>query len=74
MNARSQYLETLRKEYAGAGERGRSRLLDEAEKRTGLNRKYLIRRLSHGRPARERSGGSGERNPARGKRMSDQCR
>ncbi|HEX2652493.1 MAG TPA: transposase family protein [Xanthobacteraceae bacterium] len=53
MNARSQYLETLRKEYAGAGEGGRSRLLDEAEKRTGLNRKYLIRVLNHGRPKRE---------------------
>ena len=53
MNARSQYLETLRKEYAGAGEGGRSRLLDEAEKRTGLNRKYLIRVLNHERPKRE---------------------
>ncbi len=47
MNARKQYLEELGKEYSRANEVGRSRLLDEAEKRTGLNRKYLIRVLNH---------------------------
>ncbi len=46
MHARKQYLAEVRKEYARAGEKGRSRLLDEAEKRTGYNRKYLIRTLN----------------------------
>lgn len=56
MNARKQYLENLLKEYAKAGESQRSRLLDEAEKRTGLNRKYLIRVLNHppSKPTRKR--------------------
>jgi len=57
MNARKQYLEELGKEYQRVDERGRSRLLDEAEKRTGLNRKYLIRVLNHPlgvRPRRRR--------------------
>ena len=52
MNARKQYLEALRKEYGRAGVSRRSDLLDEAEKRTGLNRKYLIRVLNHA-PARK---------------------
>ena len=47
MNARKQYLEELGKEYQRVDEGGRSRLLDEAEKRTGLHRKYLIRILNH---------------------------
>jgi hypothetical protein len=47
MNARKQYLEEVGKEYQRADEKGRGRLLDEAEKRTGLNRKYLIRVLNH---------------------------
>ena len=47
MNARKQYLEEVGKEYSRADETGRGRLLDEAEKRTGLNRKYLIRILNH---------------------------
>lgn len=49
MNARKQYLEELGKEYRRAEEASRGRLLDEAEKRTGLNRKYLIRVLNHPR-------------------------
>lgn len=49
MNARRQYLEEVAKEYGRVDEAGRSRLLDEAEKRTGLNRKYLIRVLNHPR-------------------------
>src|SRR5579863_4784655 len=52
MNARKQYLEEVGKEYQRADQRGRGRLLDEAEKRTGLNRKYLIRVLNH--PQRQR--------------------
>ena len=51
MNARRQYLEELGKEYSRADEKGRGLLLDEAEKRTGLNRKYLIRVLNHPRRA-----------------------
>ena len=47
MNARKQYLEELGKEYNRADEKRRTQLLDEAEKRTGLNRKYLIRILNH---------------------------
>jgi hypothetical protein len=50
MNARKQYLEEVGKEYNRADEKGRTRLLDEAEKRTGLNRKYLIRVLNHPQP------------------------
>ena len=46
MHARKQYLAEVRKEYERADEKGRSRLLDEAEKRTGYNRKYLIRALN----------------------------
>jgi hypothetical protein len=53
MNARKQYLETLRNEYGRAGEAVRSRLLDEAGKRTGLSRKYLIRVLNHAQPKRQ---------------------
>ena len=49
MNARRQYLEEVAKEYGRVDEAGRGRLLDEAEKRTGLNRKYLIRVLNHPR-------------------------
>ena len=51
MNARKQYLEELEKEYQRSDERGRTGLLDEAEKRTGLHRKYLIRVLNHRLPA-----------------------
>lgn len=54
MNARKQYLEELVKEYSRADEKGRGRLLDEAEKRTGLNRKYLIRILNHPRTSETR--------------------
>jgi hypothetical protein len=55
MNARKQYLEAVGKEYGKADEKGRRGLLDEAGKRTGLNRKYLIRVLNHPRaPGRSR--------------------
>jgi hypothetical protein len=46
MHASKQYLAEVRKEYERAGERDRSGLLDEAEKRTGYHRKYLIRVLN----------------------------
>jgi hypothetical protein len=46
MQASKQYLAEVRKEYKQADEGIRSRLLDEAEKRTGYNRKYLIRVLN----------------------------
>jgi hypothetical protein len=46
MHARKQYLAEVRKEYERADESGRSRLLDEAAKRTKYNRKYLIRVLN----------------------------
>ncbi|MEI6613225.1 hypothetical protein [Polynucleobacter sp.] len=46
MNSKKQYLKELQKEYLGATKKRKAELLDEAEKRTGQNRKYLTRRLS----------------------------
>jgi hypothetical protein len=46
MHARKQYLTDIEKEYERADEGGRTRLLDEAQKRTGYHRKYLIRVLN----------------------------
>ncbi len=59
MHTRKQYLVELRKEYERSGPLERGRLLDEAQKRTRLNRKYLIRWLN--RPLRrcERGAGGG---------------
>ena len=48
MHSREQYLERLRQEYQQAGKKQKGRLLEEAEKRTGLNRKVLIRKLGQG--------------------------
>lgn len=46
MHSRNQYLRQLRIEYLRTkSKKDRGRLLDEAQKRTGLNRKYLIRKL-----------------------------
>lgn len=45
MYARNQYLEELKKEYLNTSKQEKSRLLDEAGKRTQLTRKYLIFRL-----------------------------
>jgi len=53
MHSREQYLEKVRTEYEKADKQGKGRLLDEARKRTGLNRKYLIRKL--GQPFRPRA-------------------
>jgi hypothetical protein len=45
MHSRDQYLAQSRKDYIGASKAEKHRLLDEAEKRTELARKYLISRL-----------------------------
>lgn len=45
MAARNQYLDALRQEYRQASKTTKGRLLDEAQKRTGLHRKSLIRKL-----------------------------
>lgn len=46
MHSREQYLEALREEYLRAGKKHKTRLLNEARKRTRLNRKVLIRKLT----------------------------
>jgi len=46
MQSTKQYLEELQKEYLVATKLQKGLLLNEAEKRTGRNRKYLIIRLS----------------------------
>jgi len=48
LHSRKQYLDEVRKEYGTAEKRRRSELLDEAQRRTKLNRKYLIRILGGG--------------------------
>lgn len=46
MISRNQYLKELRKEYLKTkNKKGRGKLLDEAEKRTGLRRRYLMAKL-----------------------------
>jgi hypothetical protein len=45
--ARNQYLDDLRAEYQASTRSQKTALLDEAEKRTGLVRKVLIRKLAH---------------------------
>lgn len=45
MESTNQYLEVLRNDYLKAPKEGKTNILDEAEKRTGLVRKYLIRKL-----------------------------
>ncbi len=52
MNAREQYLETLRGEYRRGTRKQKTRLLNEARKRTRLNRKVLIRKLAHPAPVK----------------------
>jgi hypothetical protein len=54
MHSREQYLERVREDYAKASKRGKTRLLNEARKRTRLNRKVLIRKLAH--PPKPNSG------------------
>lgn len=47
MRSRVQYLESVRQEYRQASRKQKTKLLNEARKRTGLNRKVLIRKLAH---------------------------
>jgi len=46
-DARNQYLRELREEYALASKRVKTKLLEEAIKRSGLHRKVIIRKLAH---------------------------
>jgi hypothetical protein len=46
MQSRNQYLRVLQRDYLEASHKQKQQLLDEAVARTGLDRKYLIRRLS----------------------------
>ena len=47
MHSREQYLAALREEYLRGGKKQKTKLLNEARKRTRLNRKVLIRKLAH---------------------------
>ena len=47
MHSREQYLERVREEYRNADKRNKTRLLNEARKRTRPNRKVLIGKLAH---------------------------
>lgn len=47
MHSREQYLARVREEYRRASKRAKTRLLNEARKRTRLNRKVLIGKLAH---------------------------
>src|SRR5450759_1829312 len=62
MHSREQYLERVREEYRKADKKTKTRLLNEARKRTRLNRKVLIAKLSH--PAVARKKKRGPRQPA----------
>jgi hypothetical protein len=56
MHSREQYLERVREEYRNADKKNKTRLLNEARKRTRLNRKVLIGKLAHPpRSARRRN-------------------
>lgn len=55
MRSREQYLESVRQEYRQADRKQKTKLLNEARKRTHLNRKVLIRKLAH--PAKVRQEG-----------------
>jgi len=46
MHSKKQYLQEVQKDYLEADKSKKTKLLDEAQERTGLARKYLIRRLS----------------------------
>ena len=58
MHSREQYLAALREEYLRANKRQKTRLLNEARKRTRLNRKVLIRKLGRVPAAADRDGRS----------------
>ena len=59
MHSREQYLARVREEYGKANKRTKTRLLNEARKRTRLNRKVLIRKVAH--PAKPNAGKRGPR-------------
>jgi hypothetical protein len=52
MRSREQYLESVRQEYRNASRKQKTRLLNEARKRTRLNRKVLIGKLAHPAPVK----------------------
>ena len=54
MHSREQYIERVREEYRKADKKGKTRLLNEARKRTRLNRKVLIGKLAHAPVPRSR--------------------
>jgi hypothetical protein len=54
MHSREQYLAALREEYLRGNKKQKTRLLNEARKRTKLNRKVLIRKLTRVPAAAER--------------------
>jgi hypothetical protein len=61
MHSREQYLAALREEYLRGNKKQKTRLLNEARKRTKLNRKVLIRKLTRvpaagGKPKRRTRG------------------
>lgn len=64
MHSREQYLARVREEYRRASKRGKTRLLNEARKRTRLNRKVLIGKLAH--PPNPEPGKRGPRKPTYG--------
>ena len=45
MHTRNQYLKEVRKEYLKSSKYHKNKILDEAEKRTNLERKYLMKKL-----------------------------
>jgi len=53
MHSREQYLETLREDYRRASKRQKTKLLNEARRRTRLNRKVLIGKLAHPAPVKQ---------------------
>jgi len=50
-HSREQYLAALREEYLRGNKKQKTRLLNEARRRTRLNRKVLIRKLTRVPPA-----------------------
>jgi hypothetical protein len=54
MHSREQYLERVREEYRNADKKTKTRLLNEARRRTRLNRKVLIGKLAHPATIRQR--------------------
>jgi hypothetical protein len=53
MRSREQYLESVRQEYRQASRKEKTRLLNEARRRTRLNRKVLIGKLAHPAPVKK---------------------